>query len=128
MSWRLGWQRRRGNGVKRLGHEERLGILLPADLDITFQDAPIPDAILYSWGRQAEPETMARELYAGLRSLDNQNCTVILCPLPPAEGIGAAIGIGFGRLRARRRRSSRALGESPTFVTFYGNELLKDFA
>jgi L-threonylcarbamoyladenylate synthase len=34
---------------------------------------------------------MARELYAGLRALDGAGCTVILCPLPPPEGIGAAI-------------------------------------
>jgi L-threonylcarbamoyladenylate synthase len=34
---------------------------------------------------------MAHKLYAGLRRLDGEGCTVILCPLPPAEGIGAAI-------------------------------------
>jgi L-threonylcarbamoyladenylate synthase len=34
---------------------------------------------------------MARDLDAGLRSLDSEACTVILCPLPPADGIGAAI-------------------------------------
>jgi L-threonylcarbamoyladenylate synthase len=34
---------------------------------------------------------MARALYAGLRALDDAGCTVILCPVPPAEGIGAAI-------------------------------------
>jgi L-threonylcarbamoyladenylate synthase len=34
---------------------------------------------------------LARELYAGLRALDAQGCTVILCPLPAADGIGAAI-------------------------------------
>jgi hypothetical protein len=34
---------------------------------------------------------MAHALYAGLRALDEQGCTVILCPLPPNEGIGVAI-------------------------------------
>jgi L-threonylcarbamoyladenylate synthase len=34
---------------------------------------------------------MARTLYAGLRALDAAGCTVILCPVPPSEGIGAAI-------------------------------------
>jgi L-threonylcarbamoyladenylate synthase len=34
---------------------------------------------------------MARTLYAGLHALDAFGCTVILCPLPPADGIGAAI-------------------------------------
>jgi len=34
---------------------------------------------------------LAHGLYAGLRALDAQGCTVILCPVPPAKGIGAAI-------------------------------------
>ena len=34
---------------------------------------------------------MARNLYAGLRALDAEGCSVILCPVPPTEGIGAAI-------------------------------------
>jgi L-threonylcarbamoyladenylate synthase len=34
---------------------------------------------------------MARTLYAGLHALDAFGCAVILCPLPPADGIGAAI-------------------------------------
>jgi hypothetical protein len=40
---------------------------------------------------------MARELYAGLRALDGEGCTVILCPLPPVEGIGAAIRDRLGK-------------------------------
>jgi L-threonylcarbamoyladenylate synthase len=34
---------------------------------------------------------LARTLYAGLRALDAQGCSVILCPVPDGEGIGAAI-------------------------------------
>ncbi len=34
---------------------------------------------------------MAQSLYAGLRALDEQECSVILCPLPPHQGIGVAI-------------------------------------
>ena len=48
-------------------------------------------AAVVAWGRWSAPEEMAHELYAGLRALDGAGCTVILCPLPPAEGIGAAI-------------------------------------
>jgi len=47
--------------------------------------------VVFGWGRWAAPEELARELYAGLRALDAEGCTVILCPLPPAAGIGAAI-------------------------------------
>ncbi|HMD78336.1 MAG TPA: L-threonylcarbamoyladenylate synthase [Terracidiphilus sp.] len=64
---------------------ERVGVMLP-------REVAAPDgAAVFAWGRWAAPEEMARELYAGLRALDAQGCTVILCPLPPAEGIGAAI-------------------------------------
>jgi L-threonylcarbamoyladenylate synthase len=34
---------------------------------------------------------MAHKLFSGLRALDAEGCTVILCPVPPAEGIGAAM-------------------------------------
>ncbi|MGA9667767.1 MAG: Sua5 family C-terminal domain-containing protein, partial [Terracidiphilus sp.] len=43
------------------------------------------------WGVWSEPEQLAHNLYAGLRALDAQGCTMIVCPLPPADGIGAAI-------------------------------------
>ena len=60
--------------------------MLPAEIS-----SPIRKAIVYSWGRLANPEELARNLYAGLRALDAQGCTVILCPMPPVEGIGTAI-------------------------------------
>ena len=65
---------------------ERVGVMLPAEVA-----APAGAAAVVEWGRWAAPEEMARGLYAGLRALDGEGCTVILCPLPPSEGIGAAI-------------------------------------
>lgn len=65
---------------------ERLGVMLPAEVE-----APVEGTVVFAWGRWAAPEEMARELYAGLRALDAQGCTVILCPLPAEEGIGGAI-------------------------------------
>jgi L-threonylcarbamoyladenylate synthase len=65
---------------------ERLGVMLPAEIP-----APMEAAAVFPWGSWAIPEEMARDLYAGLRALDGADCTVILCPLPPASGIGAAI-------------------------------------
>jgi L-threonylcarbamoyladenylate synthase len=53
--------------------------------------APIPGATVFAWGKWAAPEELAQRLFAGLRTLDSQGCTLILCPFPPAEGIGAAI-------------------------------------
>lgn len=67
---------------------ERLGIMLPSELK-----APkgLDSSRVYQWGLWASPVEMARLLYAGLRALDAQKCTAILCPLPPEEGVGAAI-------------------------------------
>ena len=76
---------------------ERLGLMLPAELAAS---AP-PSAAVYPWGRWANPEELATNLYAGLRALDALGCTVILCPLPPAEGLGAAI-------RDRLRRATQS--------------------
>jgi L-threonylcarbamoyladenylate synthase len=66
--------------------DERIGVMLPADLP-----GNIPGAILQLWGRWSAPDELAGSLYAGLRSLDARGCTVILCPLPPEHGVGAAI-------------------------------------
>lgn len=65
---------------------ERVGVMLPAEIA-----PPAGLAAVFAWGRWAAPEEMARDLYAGLRALDGEGCTSILCPVPPTEGIGAAI-------------------------------------
>jgi L-threonylcarbamoyladenylate synthase len=66
---------------------ERVGILLPEE----FAANAFEDAIIFTWGKWRHPKELAHSLYAGLRSLDAQNCSVILCPVPSAEGIGEAI-------------------------------------
>jgi L-threonylcarbamoyladenylate synthase len=66
--------------------EEQVGVMLPGEVA-----APEGASAVFPWGRWSAPKEMARNLYAGLRALDGAGCTVILCPLPPAEGIGAAI-------------------------------------
>jgi L-threonylcarbamoyladenylate synthase len=66
---------------------ERIGLMLPAEL---LPHAP-PAAAVFPWGRWSVPEEMGRALYAGLRALDSQGCTVILCPVPSGDGISAAI-------------------------------------
>jgi L-threonylcarbamoyladenylate synthase len=65
---------------------ERIGVMLPGGVKTSCAGA-----VIYPWGRWNAPKEMARALYAGLRSLDEAGCTVILAPLPPAAGIGAAI-------------------------------------
>jgi L-threonylcarbamoyladenylate synthase len=60
--------------------------MLPADVAWNIRGP-----ILQPWGRWSAPEELARSLYAALRALDAEGCTVIVCPMPPADGIGAAI-------------------------------------
>jgi L-threonylcarbamoyladenylate synthase len=79
---------------------ERVGILLPEEISATGLNLRALNAIVFSWGRWAAPATLARDLYSGLRSLDDQGCTVILCPVPAADEIGAAI-------RDRLRKAAR---------------------
>ena len=73
-------------GAARRFSADRIGIMLPAEVLST-----IAGAVSYPWGKWSSPEELAHGLYAGLRALDAQGCTVILCPVPPADGIGAAI-------------------------------------
>jgi L-threonylcarbamoyladenylate synthase len=77
--------------------QNMVGVMLPAD--VVAPPGIAPNRI-YAWGRWDAPEKMARDLYAGLRALDAQGCAVILCPLPPEDGIGAAI-------RDRLRKAAR---------------------
>jgi L-threonylcarbamoyladenylate synthase len=67
---------------------ERVGVMLPAGVDASLG---LADCSIFLWGQWSAPEELAQRLYAGLRALDQEGCTVILCPVPPAEGIGAAI-------------------------------------
>jgi L-threonylcarbamoyladenylate synthase len=67
---------------------ERVGVMLPEEV---ARPVAIAKECVFLWGRWNVPEALAQRLYAGLRALDAAGCTVILCPLPPAEGIGAAI-------------------------------------
>jgi L-threonylcarbamoyladenylate synthase len=68
--------------------QDRVGIMLPADFRAKGFSG---NCHIHPWGAWAKPEEMAHELYSGLRALDALGCTVILCPLPPKEGIGAAL-------------------------------------
>jgi L-threonylcarbamoyladenylate synthase len=69
----------------------RVGVLLPAN----YQDAEairaIPNTVIFDWGEWSQPEQLGHNLFAGLRALDRAAVDVIMCPLPAAEGIGAAV-------------------------------------
>jgi L-threonylcarbamoyladenylate synthase len=67
---------------------ERMGVMLPDGVDGPLS---IPFDRIFAWGRWTALDELAQRLYAGLRALDAAGCSVILCPVPPADGLGAAI-------------------------------------
>jgi L-threonylcarbamoyladenylate synthase len=77
--------------------EVRIGVLLPADVAASEIGRLSETVVIYPWGSWAAPEELAHSLYAGLRALDARRCSVIICPLPPAEGIGLAIRDRLGK-------------------------------
>jgi len=66
----------------------RLGLMLP---DAFENPALGHNALVYRWGRWDNYEELAQRLFAGLRWLDAVDVTVIVCPMPAAQGIGVAI-------------------------------------
>jgi L-threonylcarbamoyladenylate synthase len=71
--------------------KDRLGLMLPMELAKASLNPRLNGAVTFSWGKWKAPEQLAENLYAGLRALDAEGCSVILCPMPDAPGIGDAI-------------------------------------
>jgi L-threonylcarbamoyladenylate synthase len=67
---------------------EKLGLMLPDQFATALRGG---NALIYRWGSWSDHEELAQRLFAGLRLLDGQGATVVLCPLPAASGIGVAI-------------------------------------
>ena len=76
------------DAVERQLHAgQKIGVLLPATW-------PLPEefgGIHFAWGSWEDDQELAQRLFAGLRTLDAMGADVILCPLPPDSGLGAAI-------------------------------------
>lgn len=70
------------------GAGEKLGLMLPEGFP---GDDAGGNAVVFRWGTWSNDEELAQRLFAGLRWLDSQGATVIVCPLPEEKGIGAAI-------------------------------------
>jgi L-threonylcarbamoyladenylate synthase len=72
---------------EQMNAAQKIGVLLPTAW-------PLPDGfdgIHFAWGSWEDDQELAQRLFAGLRSLDAMGADVILCPLPPNPGLGAAI-------------------------------------
>lgn len=67
---------------------ESVGLMLPD----AFQTAVIGrEARVYRWGKWTDQEELAQRLFAGLRWLDADGATTIVCPMPSGPGIAVAI-------------------------------------
>ena len=70
--------------MRRASEGPRVGVMLP-------DGWTVGDSVIYEWGPMNQPEILARRLYFGLRWLDEQGVTAIICPLPAPAGLGLAV-------------------------------------
>lgn len=74
--------------------DEAVGVMLPNGWNASGAEK------IFEWGPWSDKDVLARRLFAGLRALDEAGVSVILCPLPEGDGIGAA-------LRDRLKKAAR---------------------
>ena len=78
--------------VEEATEHKSIGVMLPAHfLPKGISAAALDKTVIFNWGDWHDLATLAHRLFAGLRQLDAAGVDVILCPLPPAEGLGIAI-------------------------------------
>ena len=69
---------------------EYVGVMAPQDWldDATLSNGGL---VIFDWGTWGEWAQLAQNLFSGLRYLDKPGVSVILCPLPPEQGLGLAL-------------------------------------
>ncbi len=78
--------------VHTLADQGGTGVLLPSGLLTDAVHAQLPSGItVIPWGDWHRPDQLAHRLFAALRALDDAKVDRIVCPLPAAEGLGAAL-------------------------------------
>jgi L-threonylcarbamoyladenylate synthase len=73
--------------LKRESDSVRIGVMAPEEFK---SDVRAADAV-FGWGRWGDLDSLAQRLFAGLRWLDAQEASHIVCPLPAGRGIGRAL-------------------------------------
>jgi L-threonylcarbamoyladenylate synthase len=79
----------------RAGGDELIGVMLPEGWDAGGADK------VFAFGKWGDEGELAQRLFAGLRELDARGVSVIVCPVPVGDGVGAA-------LRDRLEKAARA--------------------
>ncbi|SFS16390.1 translation factor SUA5 [Granulicella pectinivorans] len=67
------------------GLEAQVGVMLPTGWTARAASA------VFDWGEWTDQEVLAQRVFAGLRALDAAGVSVIVCPRPLGEGLGAAL-------------------------------------
>ena len=65
---------------------DRIGVMLPQGWEV--EDSGVK---VFAWSSFENTSGLAQGLFAGLRELDRRGVKTILCPVPPGEGLGAAV-------------------------------------
>jgi L-threonylcarbamoyladenylate synthase len=77
---------------KAASERRKVGVMLPDNfLPETLSQNLRDTTSIFDWGDWADPPMLAHRLFAGLRRLDADGVDLILCPVPPAKGLGSAI-------------------------------------
>ncbi len=77
-----------GEAVRELmAAQETVGVMLPDE----WQLEGAARVRVFGWGGWAEHDELARRLFEGLRELDGERVSAIVCPIPEGGGVAAAI-------------------------------------
>ena len=79
-------------GEQAAASHHSVGIMLPENF-LPSRDATLPaeKVTIFNWGDWNDLPMLAHRLFDGLRQLDAAGVEVILCPLPPGDGLAVAI-------------------------------------
>jgi L-threonylcarbamoyladenylate synthase len=69
---------------------EYVGVMAPEQW-LDQQALASGGVVIFDWGTWGNWQQLAQNLFAGLRYLDKPGVSVIVCPLPPEEGLGLAL-------------------------------------
>jgi len=71
-------------------HGNYVGVMAP-DQWLDEKTLATGGVVLFNWGPWGDWSQLSHNLYAGLRYLDKPGVSIIVCPLPPEEGLGLAL-------------------------------------